>query len=1082
MLKLLIGTDWVANRDTVLQRISEDVVAKKGKRILIVPEFISHDMERKLCKTAGDTACRFAEVLPFSRLVGRVSQWVGQGLPACLDNGGRIVAMASAARQLHSKLKAYASVETNPEFLNGLISAVDEFKQCCITPRDLENASKQAEGSFAQKLEELSLLYSTYDAICAQGKRDPADQMTWLLQELEDSDFAQSCVFYIDGFPDFTRQHMAILEHLICNAQEVVISLNCDSIGSSDMRFEKAGATAGYLMRFAKDNGVAVEVTEIAPRSNLLSQVTQRLFQGSTDISEEAKNRLEVYHTETVYQECIATAQQIMTLVRGGARYRDIGIVCGNISAYEYPISMVFHRAGIPFYLSGTENILEKSVISTVLSAIDAAIGGLEQRDVLRYLKSVLSPMDADLSNQVENYAYVWSVSGSGWLKEWTKHPDGLSGKWTEKIQNQLKELNCEKDKALRPLVQLREGFRNAINLKGQVEAIYRFLEEIEVYGRMEDIAAELEQAGDGRNAQMIGQLWEILISALEQLYDVLGQSVWDADTFTRLLKLLLCQYKVGSIPTVLDSVTMGPVSAMRCQQVKYLFAVCVREGELPQYAAGDGVLTQQERDALRKLGVPLTGSSIDSIRNEFSEIYGALSGADEKLFISVSAGHPSFLYRRLSNMAGDKEYPVSAGIALTNGLDASAYLLRNNKTDAAEKMGLTHLVNDLQKKSMHSLGDVAFDTVRKLYGPELRLSASQIDKQADCRLSYFLNYGLKAKERKKAVVDPAEFGTYIHNVLEKTGRKIMELGGFKCVSLEDTLKIAAEYSESYANEHFADIDSQRLTYLFNRNRRELDMVVQEVWEELRESEFVPVDFEVSFGIGGKQDFIPIVGSKMTGKLRGFVDRVDAYRENGQNYFRIVDYKTGKKTFDYCDVLNGLGLQMLLYLFALEDSGEELLGDNPIPAGVQYFPARAPMISTESALSGEEAVAERLGYWKRQGLLLKDDSVLSAMSCEERMSYSKKKDGSLSGDLADREQFRLLKAYVFALLGKMVDEIASGRIAPNPYTRGSSHNACTFCPYGEVCHPQCVEERRNYAAVKADRFWEEIGKEMNPHG
>ena len=93
-----------------------------------------------------------------------------------------------------------------------------------------------------------------------------------------------------------------------------------------------------------------------------------------------------------------------------------------------------------------------------------------------------------------------------------------------------------------------------------------------------------------------------------------------------------------------------------------------------------------------------------------------------------------------------------------------------------------------------------------------------------------------------------------------------------------------------------------------------------------------------------------------------------------------------------------------------------------------------------------------------------------------------KKDGALSGDLADREQLKLLEGYVFRLLAHMVEEIASGIVEPNPYTRGSSHSACDYCPYGTICHEKTVEGRRNYKTMSAQRFWEEIGKEMTGHG
>ena len=125
----------------------------------------------------------------------------------CLDNGGRVVAMAAATRQLYSKLKAYASVETRPEFLTSLVDAVDEFKRCCITSEELKQASKCASGSFAQKLEELALILEAYDSICACGKKDPRDQMTWLLEQLEDSDFAEKHVFYMV----FRTLHASIL-------------------------------------------------------------------------------------------------------------------------------------------------------------------------------------------------------------------------------------------------------------------------------------------------------------------------------------------------------------------------------------------------------------------------------------------------------------------------------------------------------------------------------------------------------------------------------------------------------------------------------------------------------------------------------------------------------------------------------------------------------------------------------------------------------------------------------------------------------------------------------------------------------
>ena len=1085
MLHLLLGRDWTANRDEVLTRIAADVRQRKENRILIVPELISHETERRLCAAAGDTASRYAEVLSFTRLARRVTDSMGSAAEECLDNGGRVVAMASAARQLSSRLKAYASVETRPEFLTGLIDGIDEFKRCCISSQDLSRAARETEGSLAQKLEELSLLMEGYDSLCSRGKRDPRDQMTLLLEHLEEGTFGEDHVFYIDGFPDFTRQNLAIIEHLIKVSPSVTVSLNCDEIDSSLLAFEKAGNTAREIYQCAVRSGVEVRVETLRERSGPLNVVREKLFQGILS-NYSAKSVLHTCRAASPYQECMAAAHQVMELVSGGCRYRDITLVCTDMSVYTPLVDLIFHRFHIPVYRSGTEEILQKSVIATVLTALDAALSGFDQRDTLRYLRSALSPLDPDICDRVENYAVIWGIRGQKWASEWVNHPDGLSGEWNDAFREALAELNRAREAAITPLVKLQKGFKEAKDMRGQVTALYAFLEEIQLEQRLSVLAQTMDAAGDNRSAQILNQLWEILLSAMEQMYDVLGETYWDAEHFSRLFRLLLSQYDVGTIPPVLDAVQMGPVSAMRCHQQKYLIVLGAEEGKLPGYTGSSGVLTDQERVALRELGVPLTGGAMEGIQAEFAEIYGVFCGAMEAVWVYCSGEQPSFVFRRLVELSGGEEQAENtAGFALADELEAGAYLARWDAEELAQRLRVTEGYRDTKQRRAYSLGNVKIENIRKLYNSTLTLSASQIDRQAECRLSYFLKYGLRAKERKEAAVDPAEFGTYVHAVLENTTRCIREMGGFHTVSLEETLDIAHRYSEEYAAQRFSQLESERVTYLFRRNIRELDLVVQELWLELKEALFEPAGFEVNFGPTGDLPAISIPNGSMEAAIQGKVDRVDTWNNGATTYYRVVDYKTGKKDFDYCDVFNGVGLQMLLYLFALRDSEDEMLGDRPVPAGVQYFPARVPYLAAEGKLEEEEVQKERKSNWKRRGLLLQDEAVLQAMEPGEtprRMCYTIKKDGTLSGDLADREQLKQLEGYVFRVLARIVEDIASGNVEPNPYTRGTSHDACAYCPYGSICHEETVEGRRNYKAMKSQQFWEEIGREMKGNG
>lgn len=1085
MLKILLSQDWRQATAHLLRQMRHDVEQKLPNRLVIVPELVSHDMEKNLCRAAGDTASRYAEVLSFKRLARSVSETLRCSDLAYLDNGGRIVAMASATRQLHSVLKSYAAVETNPEFLAGLVQAVDEFKRCCVSAADLMRASKQTQGSFAQKLEELALIYEAYDSICARGRRDPRDQMNWLLEMLEGSTFAQDHVFYLIDFPDFSRQNLQIVAHLIENSPNVTVYLNCDQPGSGKLAFEKAGQTAMELIRIAKSAQISYEVVSLPVKISPTQRLCDSLLQGKLEAAND-EDFVSVYSCIGVYDECLRATEKVLQLVHSGARYRDIRLVCSDLNLYHSSLQMLFQKAGIPFYLSGTEQITDNAVIQTLLGAMNTALSGFTQRSVLRYLKSMLSPLTPRQCDLIENYVTLWSIQGNMWTTPWTQNPYGLGKEMTAKAQMKLQQLNQWREKAMQPLIRLRDGFKNAPDLSRQLQALYRFMEQIQLQSKMQKLSDELLAAHDSRGAQILQQLWDILVDAMDQLHDMLGATSWDAETFTRLFTLLLGQYDVGTIPTVLDAVTFGPVSAMRCVESDHLIVLGADEGRFPPYGANGGILTDLERKQLQQMDIPLNSGSIDGLQTAFSEIYDVFCGTRKSVYVSFSSSQPSFIINRLAQRYGMKSFEDPAlGAALADPMEAGAYLARFDAEEEARQLGLEHIYQQVYSSTSYSLGSVQPKHIEDLYGKQITLSATKIDQLAKCRLAYFLRYGLNASVLEPARISPAEFGTYVHAVLEELGRQVAAMGGFREVTLEQTLEIAAQESAKYFQEHFHELGSERLAYYFQKNSKELAMIVAELWQEMRHSLFSATDFEVGFGPRESMSAVPIRSDKLDAALEGYVDRVDTWQDGKNNYFRVVDYKTGKKDFDFCDVLNGIGLQMLLYLYALEDEGQEILGEDPISAGVLYFPARAPMLKLDYMPTDAQVDVNRSKAWIRNGLVLGEDRVLEAMQDGTQpniLPCEKDKSGNLKGNAATRQQFGKLRHYLNDLLKGMVDEIAEGKVDPNPYTRDANDNACQFCPYGTICREQADEGRRVFRAVNADAFWKQVEEGRYPNG
>ncbi len=1084
MLRLLLGEDWIRNRDRTLDVVTERVKERKAGTVLLVPEQISHETERRLCDRAGDTASRYAEVLSFTRLCSRVFAQTGGGARQVLDKGGRIIAMAGAAEQVRSRLKTFGALAARPEFLSRMVSMVDEFKSCGVGPEELRYAGAKTQGVLAQKLEELGYLLESYNAVCAVCGQDPRDRMTQLLEELEASDFGREHSFYIDGFSDFTAQEQAVLAHLIENAPEVTVSLVCREPRDKAPEFSTAGETAFALLRLAERAGVPAKLETVPGRQDGdLETVRGAALSGSLGGKCVGTEGVRALAFSDPWTECTYAAQRIGTLVRAGkARYRDINVVCGEFGGYKPLLLSVFRQYGIPVYVSGTEDILCKSVIATTLTAAEAAAEGLEQEAVLRYCKSLLSPIGQEDCDDLENYVLMWGVTGKDWTREWKFHPDGPEGIWNPAAEERLARLNELRCQAAEPLAELRRAFARAENTGDQILALTEFLRRIRLAEEMETLAQALDAQGDRRGAQEMEQLWEILCGALEQMYGVLGKSVRDTDGFLRLLRLLLSQYDVGTIPAALDRVTLGAVTDLRRRQAKFVFLLGAEEGKLPAYPTAGSLLTEQDREALLTLGVRLSGSLPQQMDQELAGLHAVISAATEGLTVTTGGGQEAFLWKRIRALTGDPGEPELSpyGEAWT----AASRLAARGQAEQAETLGISDEYRSVSDRAGYAFGRIRPETVRELYGARLRLSASQIDKAAECRFAYFLRYGIRAKDRKKAQVDAARFGTFVHYVLEHTARDVEEQGGFAQMTGDQVQAIAGKYMEEYTAAYLAELQSrsQREDYLYKRNLEEVRSVVEELRRELSQAQFRPRGFELQFGPEGAMPSIQVRGREMEAEIRGFVDRVDLASVAGRDYVRVVDYKTGKKDFDYCDILSGIGLQMLLYLFALEQGGQTALGTRTEIAGVEYFPARMPIVRTEGRGDGRGEQSGRAKALQRQGLILKDSDVARAMDATEAGDYlpgKRDKAGELRSGAATPGQWRALRDHVFGQVARLIDEISGGTVDPNPYYRGPDHNACRYCEYYDACHLDACGKTRPFRAVGETEFWKTIGGDDN---
>ena len=181
-----------------------------------------------------------------------------------------------------------------------------------------------------------------------------------------------------------------------------------------------------------------------------------------------------------------------------------------------------------------------------------------------------------------------------------------------------------------------------------------------------------------------------------------------------------------------------------------------------------------------------------------------------------------------------------------------------------------------------------------------------------------------------------------------------------------------------------------------------------------------------------------------------------------------------------------MGLQMLLYLFALEREGPSRYGRETAPAGVLYVPARDVLVSAPANLSDAELERERSKALRRSGLLLDEPDILRAMEHGETPRYLpvSVKNGVYGGDcLAGAERLGRLSRHIDATLRSMASELRRGSIAADPYFRSSTDTACQLCDYRAACHfDEETDCRRYLTKLSPGEVWEKIEKEARDGG
>ncbi|HHW47665.1 MAG TPA: helicase-exonuclease AddAB subunit AddB [Clostridiaceae bacterium] len=1115
--------------------------------VLLVPEQFSLQAERNLIKTLGAEGILKAEVLSFRRMAFRVFSEVGGFARPHINASGKCMLIFRIIDELKDNLRVFSRSASQRGFVNTLLETISEMKRYNVSPEILEEVCNSAGENelLRYKLQEINLVYSEFERRLHQNYIDSDDDLTQLAVKLNSSRQFEGAEIWIDEFSGFTPQEYSVIEKLLKTAFRVSVCLCADcipenpDIDRTDL-FLPTKTTALKLLKIARKNNVKVEDSVKLCRpdnaascptrfknSRELCHLEEQLFSIPYKIYPEETSDISIFAAANMRSEVEDTARDIIRLCREkGMRFRDIAVVCRNLDAYEKQISTVFAQYGISCFIDAKRDISKHPLVLLITSAFEIFINNWSYESVFRYLKTGLTNIDRESVDIIENYVLACGIKGGKWTQEepWTYRMSGdFTGRdLTEYEQKNLSRVNEIREMIVKPLA----GFRSKIKGRKKCieicEALFDFLCSIDVPAKIEGRIEMLKQNGRLDLANEYSQVWNIIVEVLDQIVEVAGKEQMNLEQFKKMLEIGLSEYRIGLIPPALDQVLVGSVERSKSHEIKALYILGVNDGVFPSAQSGEGILSDREREALRSYGVELAQDSRTRAFEELYLVYTTLTNAGSYLRLSYPAAdnegkalRPSIIISRLRKIF-PKIRESSDILSDDTGQDSLRLVsvpapTFNELIGALRKQAEGFNVNPLwwdvyrwfvqdeewKSRCSKAISGMFYsnradalspERAKKLYGNIINTSVSRLEQFASCPFSYYIRYGLKAKERKIYKLDTPDIGTFMHTVIDRfsQGLKAKKMS-FRTLEKNWCVKEVSDIVDDMLAKAPGWILSSSGRYKFFAARMKR-IITRSIWlisEHIKRGNFEPAGYEIVFGDGG--DFPPIVVELPSGEkvyLTGRIDRVDVLSAEEGLYLRIVDYKSGGKSFKLSDVYNGLQIQLITYLDAML-SVESRSGKPLLPGGIFYVKLDDPIIKGDRE-SDDEAIEEAIiKQLKMKGLLLADVKLVKEMDRQIEGDSSIIPARINKGDVLGRasaatlEQFGLLRKYVRRLLAKMGEEILNGEISIKPYKKKNT-TACDYCRYLSICQFDTRISGNRYRLLrdlKDDEVWEMIRDE-----
>ena len=1067
MLQFILGRASSGKSYEVCRRIAECV--KEGKQpVLIIPEQFSFESEKRILKLLGDSDAQKVKVLSFSRLCDEVESVAGGSANEPFSDSDKIIIMTAAMKKAGQELKYFGKYMLSSGFTGMMINTVDEFSMNAVYPEDIRAAAENlGEGVLSRKLFDTAAIYEAYNGILSEKFPDTGNRLSRLYETLCENNYFCGKQVFIDSFGGFTGQQYKIIERILAGAENTVVSFcdNADERGSLGI-FANIRKAKRRITRIADDYGVPKAGDCILKSgryvSDGLAAIEEFMCLGETDGN--AGGALGVCCAQTVYDEAQFVARNIRKIVREqGARFNDFVVIARNAADYEQVLSVAFKKNGINCFSDKRLPLSSFPPATAAMAAMDLT-GRITTEKVLRFHKCGVGFLSEEELGTLENYAYIWHIEGDGWNKDWDMDPRGLESEGD--ASDEIKAINDLRVRAMAPITGFSKSFCG--NTGNKARAVVQLLESAR--GSFLSLSNEYKTADNSVLSDGLVTAYSKIMSILNSLAVCLDKDATDKE-FKDAFKNCVAIESVGIIPQMIDEVTFGSAERIQPSRPSYVFILGANQGVFPRAPQASGIFGVAEINKLIEWGIDIPDCSVYSAVDEDLLVYNCVCCADKQVFISYNnrAGEPAHFVKKLiqkfqidvinePDALSEYNLPETVDAAFSRFCRSIPESVDYETLKAVlEQSGeYSERISAADENKTRPRFNIPRELVLKLTGKRIGLSASKLEKYGKCPFTYFCDYIISVKKPQPVEFNPLQSGTLLHYVLQRFIEETVDR--IKTVKQDEAYALAERFTNEYLDsvKGYRRAETPHLKLMVRYMTETLKFICNRLATEFAQSDFKPEKCELYIGRNGDMPPFSIpVDDEVSAELTGKVDRVDSFG----GYVRIIDYKSGAKTFSLPDILVGQNMQMLIYLLAICRDKE--FGDKP--AGVFYYDIS---LLKEKGTTG-----------KMNGFMPETGELITAMDKEAKGEFIGQKLSKIDENSPSDEDFTAIFEFVEKKLKETAKSIAAGEFGANP-VKTTRNGACDYCEYSAICRieneqPPAVEKITPAEAL------EEIKRQVN---